>query len=121
MFCNHVRIRSLPSEIWILKDRKCRKFLGYGALCSALGPKAELHKAVHITLKDRYNKDDFIDREHWVILRDSTEKEVIAFEIFVDALFTIVDLDESNGIDADEFRFLIEIIAECIESPSVYK
>lgn len=80
-----------------------------------------MHKAVHVTLKDRYNKDDFIEVEHWVILRDSNEKEVIAFEIFVDALFTIVDLDESNGIDADEFQFLLDILAECIESGSVYQ
>ena len=42
------------------------------------------------------------------------------FEIVVDGLFTIFDLDESNDLDREEFNFLVSALRECCVSGSSY-
>lgn len=42
------------------------------------------------------------------------------FEIVVDGLFTIFDLDESNDLDREEFNFLVSALRECCVPGSSY-
>ena len=43
------------------------------------------------------------------------------FELVVDGLFTIFDLDESNDLDREEFNFLTSTLKECCVPDSTYR
>lgn len=123
VFLDHVLVRSLPMQLPILKSRTCR-MLPIAALksaCACSGQYDYMFKAIGLELKDRFKKKDFIHEEHWEVLKNTAEKELFMFETTVDALFTLLDLDESNSIDQEEFEFLMKVLlTEVIQEGSVY-
>jgi hypothetical protein len=87
-----------------------------------LGLGSEIWHYLGLSLDDM-PQEEFVHDFIWTELEDLKEpatKKMAMFEMVVDGLFTIVDLDESNDLDREEFNFLANALKQCCVSGSSY-
>lgn len=78
-----------------------------------------LYKALGLVLKDEYEENEMMHKVQVSFTTEASKdllseaREIAIFELIIDGLFTMFDLNESNALDKEEFKTLISQLKKC--------